>query len=143
MLEGRFSNIRLAGFENGAFTFQSPLIPLIAEAMAQTLRSDPDADPANYAETAITHNELGELTMTLQRKSRKNPHQLRKEAETRPDQAERREQALLESNQRERSAAVELASLRHRLRDAARRAQTDPDRASEIFEAVVREAGGA
>jgi hypothetical protein len=142
-LEGRFSDIRLAGFENGAFTFQSPIIPLIAEAMAQTLRPDPDSDPANYAETAITHSELGELTLTLQRKSGKTPHQLRKEAETRADQAERRERALLESNQRERSAAVELASLRHRLRDAAWRAQADPDRASEIFEEVVREAGRA
>lgn len=142
MLEERFSDMRLAGFENGAFTFQSPIIPLIAEAMAQTLRPDPESGPANYTETAITHNELGELTMTLQRKSGKTPHQLRKEAETRAEQAERRERALLEGNQRERSAVVELASLRHRLRDAARRAGADPDRATEILEAAVREAGG-
>lgn len=141
MLEGRFSDMRLAGYENGVFTFQSPIIPLIAEAMAQTLRPDPDADPANYTETEITHNELGELTMTIQRRSGKTPHQLRKEAETRAEQAERRERALLENNQHERSAVVELASLRHRLRDAAKRARAEPDRAAEFLDLALREAG--
>lgn len=139
MLEERFSEVRLAGYENGVFTFHSPIVPLIAEAMAQALQPDPDADPANYTETAITHNELGELTMTLQRKSGKTPHQLRKEAETRAEQAERRERALLENNQSERSALVKLASLRHRLRESAERARADPDRARDLLDTLRKE----
>jgi hypothetical protein len=139
MLEERFSEVRLAGYENGVFTFHSPIVPLIAEAMAQALQPDPDADPANYTETAITHNELGELTLTLQRKSGKTPHQLRKEAETRAEQAERRERALLENNQSERSALVKLASLRHRLRESAERARADPDRARDLLDTLRKE----
>lgn len=143
MIEERFSDMRLAGYENGAFTFTSPIVPLIAEAMAQSLRPDPEAPAANYTETAITHAELGELTLTLQRRSGKTPHALRREAETRAEQAERRERALLESNQRERSALVELASLRSRMRDALRRAEAEPERAAELLAAAVREASGA
>lgn len=141
LIEGRFSDMRLAGFEDGVFTFTSPLVPLIAEAMAQMLMPEGASEPANYTETAVAHDRLGDLTLTLQRKSGKTPHELRREAETRADQAERRERALLDSNQRERSALVQLVSLRDRLREAARRAQADPDRALEIFEAAVRDAG--
>ena len=68
---------------------------------------------------------------------------LRREAETRADQAERRERALLDTNQRERSAVVELASLRSRMRDALRRAEAEPDRALDLLLGVVTEAGGA
>ena len=129
LIEGRFSDMRLAGFENGVFTFTSPIIPLIAEAMAQALQPDPETGPANYTETAVAHRELGDLTLTLQRKSGKTPHELRRAAETRADQAERRERALLESNQRERSALVQLGSLKHRIREAVRCARADPGRA--------------
>jgi hypothetical protein len=141
MLEERFSDLRLAGFQNGVFTFKGPLIPLLAEAMAQMLRPCGGSEPANYTETAITHEELGPLTLTLQRKSGQTPHELRAAAETRADQAERRERALLDSNGRERSALVELASLRSRLRDALRRSCDEPDRALEILEAAVRDGG--
>jgi hypothetical protein len=141
LLEERFSDMSLAGFENGVFTFTSPIIPLIAEAMAQALRPDPESGPSNYMETAVTHADLGELTLTLQRKSGKTPHELRKIAETRADQAERRERALLDSNQSERSALDKLVSLKSRLRDAARRAEAEPDRAQEILVAAVRDAG--
>jgi hypothetical protein len=141
LIEERFSDMRLAGCENGVFTFMSPIVPLIAEAMAQTLRPDPEAPAANYTETAITHAELGPLTLTLQRRTGATPHELRLAAEARADQAERRERALLASNQRERSALVELASLRSRLRDAVRRAEANPERAEEILRSAVREAG--
>lgn len=141
LIEERFSDMRLAGFEDGVFTFTSPLVPLIAEAMAQILMPEGTSEPANYTETAVTHDRLGDLTLTLQRKSGKTPHEFRQEAETRADQAERRERALLDSNQRERSALVQLVSLRDRLREAARRAQADPDRALEILETAVRDAG--
>lgn len=141
LIEERYSDMHLVGFEDGVFTFKSPIIPLIAEAMAQTLRPDRASGPANYTETAITHEELGPLTLTLQRKTGKTPHELRREAETRADQAERRENALLASNQRERSALVELAGVKSRLRDALRRAEAEPDRAMELLSSVVREAG--
>ena len=141
LIEERYADMHLVGFEGGVFTFRSPIIPLIAEAMAQTLRPDRASGPANYTETSITHEELGPLTLTLQRKTGRTPHELRLAAETRADQAERRERALLDSNQRERSALTELASLRSRLRDAARRAAADPDRSGEILTAAVREAG--
>jgi hypothetical protein len=139
LLEERFSDMRLAGFENGVFTFTSPIIPLIAEAMAQALRPDPESGPANYTEIAVTHDDLGQLTLTLQRKSGKTPHELRAIAQTRADQAERRERALLDSNQSERSALDQLSSLKSRLRDAARRAAAEPDRAQEILAAAVRD----
>lgn len=141
LIEGRFSDMRLAGFKDGVFTFTSPLVPLIAEAMAQMLMPEGASEPANYTETAVTHDRLGDLTLTLQRKSGKTPHEFRQEAETRADQAERRERGLLESNKRERSALVQLVSVRDRLREAARRAQADPDRALEILDAAVRDAG--
>lgn len=141
LIEERYSDMHLVGFEDGVFTFKSPIIPLIAEAMAQTLRPDRASGPANYTETAITHAELGPMTLTLQRKTGKTPHELRREAETRADQAERRENALLASNQWERSALVELAGVKSRLRDALRRAEAEPDRAMELLSSVVREAG--
>jgi hypothetical protein len=141
LIEERFSDMRLAGYENGVFTFMSPIVPLIAEAMAQTLRPEPEGPAANYTETAITHAELGELTLTLQRRTGATPHELRLAAETRAEQAERRERALLASNQRERSALTELASLRSRLRDAGRRAEADPERALDLLRSAVRDAG--
>jgi len=141
LLEGRFSDVDLIGFESGTLTLKGPLIPLLAEAMAQMLRPTGRSEPANYTETAVTHEELGPLTLTLQRKAGRTPHELRVAAETRADQAERRERALLASNQRERSALTELASLRSRLRDAGRRAEADPDRAGEILRSAVREGG--
>ncbi len=140
LIEERYSDMKLVGFEDGVFTFISPIIPLVAEAMAQTLRPDRASGPANYTETSITHEELGPLTLTLQRMTGATPHELRIAAETRADQAERRERALLDSNQRERSAGVELASLRSRLRDAGRRAAAEPDRALELLSSVIREA---
>jgi hypothetical protein len=139
LIEERYSDMHLVGFEDGVFTFKSPIIPLIAEAMAQTLRPDRASGPANYTETAITHEELGPLTLTLQRKTGATPHELRLAAETRADQAERRERALLDSNQRERSALVELTSVRSRLRDAMRRAETEPHQALDILCAAIRD----
>ncbi|PTX52453.1 hypothetical protein IQ03_01294 [Gemmobacter caeni] len=141
LLEDRFSDLDLVGFENGTLTLKGPLIPLLAEAMAQMLRPTGRSEPANYTETALTHEELGPLTLTLQRKTGATAHELRVAAETRADQAERRERALLASNQRERSALTQLASLRSRLRDAGRRAEADPERAGEILRAAVREGG--
>ena len=141
LLEERFSDLDLVGVENGVITLKGPLIPLLAEAMAQMLRPDGRSEPANYTETAVTHEELGPLTLTLQRKSGKTPHELRLAAETRAEQAELRERALLAYNQRERSALTELASLRSRLRDAARRAEADPERALDLLRSAVREAG--
>lgn len=141
LLEDRFSDLDLVGLENGVITLKGPLIPLLAEAMAQMLRPEGRSEPANYTETAVTHEELGPLTLTLQRKAGKTPHELRREAETRADQAELRERALLASNQRERSALTELASLRSRLRDAGRRAEADPERALDLLRSAVREAG--
>jgi len=143
LLEERFSDMRLAGFEDGVFTFKSPIIPLIAEAMAQMLRPDGRSEPANYTETAVTHAELGQLTLILQRQTGRTPHELRVLAETRADQAELREKSLLAGHQQERSALVELASLRSRLRDAERRARDEPERALQILEASVRNAGRA
>jgi len=141
VLEERFSALDLVAFENGTLTLRGPLIPLIAEAMAQMLRPHGCSEPANYTETSMCHEELGDLTLTLQRKSGKTPHELRAIAETRADQAERRERALLDSNQSERSALDQLSSLKSRLRDAARRAEAEPDRAQEILAAAVRDAG--
>lgn len=141
LLEGRFSDLDLVGLENGTLTLKGPLIPLLAEAMAQMLRPAGAAGAANYAETAVTHEELGPLTLTLQRRTGATPHELRLAAETRAEQAERRERALLASNQRERSALTELASLRSRLRDAGRRAEADPDRALDLLRSAVRDAG--
>lgn len=141
LLEGRFSDLDLVGFENGALTLKGPLIPLLAEAMAQMLRPVGRSEPANYTETSVTHEELGPLTLTLQRKTGATPHELRLAAETRADQAERRERALLDSNQRERSALTELTSLRSRLRDAGRRAEAEPERALELLRSAVRDAG--
>lgn len=126
-----------------------------AEALRVALPAPPDPDTrvaelerviaaagaANYAETAVTHEELGPLTLTLQRRTGATPHELRLAAETRADQAERRERALLASNQRERSALTEIASLRSRLRDAGRRAEADPDRALDLLRSAVRDAG--
>jgi hypothetical protein len=141
LLEERFSALDLVGFENGTLTLRGPLIPLIAEAMAQMLRPHGSSEPANYTETSLCHEELGPLTLTLQRKSGKTPHELRVFAETRADQAERRERALLDSNQSERSALDQLSSLKSRMRDAARRTEAEPDRALEILAAAVRDAG--
>ena len=141
LLEERFSALDLVGFENGTLTLRGPLIPLIAEAMAQMLRPHGCSEPANYTETSVCHEELGALTLTLQRKSGKTPHELRAIAETRADHAERRERALLDSNQTERSALVQLAGLKSRLREAARRAEAEPDRALEILGTAVRDAG--
>lgn len=141
LLEGRFSDLDLVGFENGTLTFKGPLIPLLAEAMAQMLRPTGGSEPANYTETAVTQEELGPLTLTLQRRSGRTPHELRLAAEVRADEAERRERALLNGNERERSALTELASLKSRLRDAARRADVDADRALDILRSAVRGAG--
>lgn len=139
LIEERYSDMHLVGFEDGVFTFKSTIIPLIAEAMAQTLRPDRASGPANYTETAITHEELGPLTLTLQRKTGATPHELRLAAETRADQAERRERALLDSNQKDRSALVELTSVRSRLRDAMRRAEAAPDQALDILCTAIRD----
>jgi len=138
ILEERFSDVRLAGFEDGVFTISSPIVPLMAEAMAQMLRPRPGSEPANYTETAITHHELGRLTLTLQRETGKTPHELRQAAETRADQAERRERALLDSNQQERSWLLLLASLRDQIRAAGRRAEAEPDLAPELIASLVR-----
>jgi hypothetical protein len=114
---------------------------------AETLRAvlpslpDPDERVAELEAVIAEQAALIEGRFSLMRKTGKSAHEHRREAETRADQAERRERALLEANQRERSAVVQLSSLRGRLREAARRAQAEPDRAPEILEAAVRDAG--
>ena len=88
-MEGRFSDMRLVSFLNGTFTFEGPIIQLMAEYMAQMLKPDSEDEAANYTETQVTHDRLGYLIMTIQRASGKTPHQLRRaaEAEERLDMA--------------------------------------------------------
>lgn len=86
LLEGRFTDLRLARFENGELDLRSGLVPVLTEHLAQMLQGDPDApraEPANYIEMTVQHREMGRLTLTLQRASGKTPHQLRREAEDR------------------------------------------------------------
>lgn len=78
------SSARLVRFENGQFTFKAPIIPLMAEYLAQMLTAS-GGEPANYTETAFYHTALGELTLSLQRKSGKTPHELRMAAEAERD----------------------------------------------------------
>lgn len=96
MMEGRFSDLRLVRFENGEVTFEGPMIPMIAEGMAQMLKPTPDAPAANYTETRMVHNTLGELVMTIQRVSGQTPHVLRKAADRRAQVAEARLAAVRE-----------------------------------------------
>lgn len=90
MLEGRFEDLRLVSFLNGEFTFESPIIPLMVEAMAQMIRPDPDTEAANYTETRVSHATLGELVMTLQRVSGATPHEKRRDAEEQVEKAKAR-----------------------------------------------------
>lgn len=86
MLEGRFADVRLVSFNDGKLDVSSGMIPCMAEYLAQMLQGDParpDGSLANYVEMTLHHPEVGELVLTLQRASGKNPHQMRREAEDR------------------------------------------------------------
>lgn len=86
LAEGRFSDVRLlrAGPDGkGGFSFDLAGGPVqfIAEYLAQMLGKDRDEGPSNYAEMEIQHHEMGGMTLTLQRRTGKTPHQFRLEAE--------------------------------------------------------------
>lgn len=102
-----------------------------AEALRAALPSPPEPDPR-----------IVDLERLIAERTALFQGQL-SEAENRAATAERRERALLDSNQRERSALTELVSLRSRLRDAGRRAAADPEQALDLLMSVVREAGSA
>lgn len=79
------SKARLVSFENGMFTFSAPIVRLMTEYLAQMLIVTGAETPSNYTETEVFHDKLGALTLTLQRRSGKTPHQFRMEAEAERD----------------------------------------------------------
>lgn len=84
--EGRIGEARLlrAGPDGkGGFTFDLAGGPVqfIAEYLAQLLGKNEDSGLRNYAEIEVQNREIGAMTLTLQRKAGKTPHQFRLEAE--------------------------------------------------------------
>lgn len=92
ILEGRAEDARLVSLVDGELTVQSPIVPAMAEAMAQMLKPHGAKTAANYTETEVYHRELGHLTMTIQRQMMPTPHQFRQKAEA---QLERLKTALM------------------------------------------------
>ena len=72
--------LRLVKFENGQFDFRGGPVQYIAEYFAQMM----DAGEGKYfnnMEIAFSHQDAGEMVLSVQRKSGKTPIQQRKEAE--------------------------------------------------------------
>jgi hypothetical protein len=92
IVEERFKDTRLvsAGGRGEGFGFDltGGPIPYIAEYLAQFMGHREDRPTANYSEIEVQHNELGPLTLTMQRRSGKTPHQLRVEADARAESAD-------------------------------------------------------
>lgn len=74
------SKAKLVSFEGGEFQFEAPIVTLMAEYLAQMLEVQ-GHEVSNYCQISVNHDRLGELTLLLQRKNGKTPHQLKKEAE--------------------------------------------------------------
>jgi len=86
--EGRLGDARLlkAGPDGqGGFSFDLSGGPVqfIAEYLAQFLGKGEEGGLRNYAEIEVHHGEIGPMTLTLQRRAGKTPHQFRQEAEDR------------------------------------------------------------
>jgi hypothetical protein len=101
ILEDRMDDVRLVSYVNGVLDLEGTPVAYIAEYLAQMLEGREKNNPANYMEMSITHNRLGELTMSLQRQSGKSPHQLRKEADYEVSVFKSRILAAIESYSRE------------------------------------------
>jgi len=90
--EDRLADTRLvsAGPQGSgfAFDFRGGPIPYITEYLFQMLGARTEEPMSNYAEIEVFHNEFGPMTLTLQRRTGKTPHQLRQEAEERARIAE-------------------------------------------------------
>lgn len=69
--------------EGFGFDFSGGPIPYITEYLFQFIGAREPDGPSNYAEIEVQHNEFGAMTLTLQRRSGKTPHQLRQAAEAR------------------------------------------------------------
>ena len=81
--------LRLVKFENGQFDFRGGPVQYIAEYFAQMM----DAGEGKYfnnMEIAFSHQDAGEMVLSVQRKSGKTPIQQRKEAEDERDAANAR-----------------------------------------------------
>ena len=104
MVEDRMKDTRLVSAggrgEGFGFDLMGGPIPYIAEYLVQFMGLR-DGAATNYSEMEVQHNEFGALTLTIQRRSGKTPHQLRKEAEDRLTASE-----------------AEAADLRRRLEEA-------------------------
>lgn len=74
--------------EGFGFDFTGGPIPYITEYLFQFIGAREEGGPSNYAEIEVQHKEFGAMTLTLQRRSGKTPHQLRREAEERAEAAE-------------------------------------------------------
>lgn len=81
ILENRAEEVNLVSFVNGVVELEGTPVAYMAEFLAQLLEGQDKSNPANYVEMSITNKRLGELVMTLQRKSGFTPHQFRKKAE--------------------------------------------------------------
>lgn len=89
-----------AGGRGGGFGFDfaGGPIPYITEYLVQFLGCRDGSTPSNYAEIEVNHSEFGALTLTLQKRAGKTPHQFRVEAEARAADAEAKLAALSRSN---------------------------------------------
>lgn len=67
------------------FKFRSPIIPLIVESFAASLK---EIGAENYCQMEVTHPEIGPLTFTVQRREGKTPAQIAAEWRERAERAE-------------------------------------------------------
>lgn len=90
--QGTLADTRLVGAggrgEGFGFDLTGGPIPYITEYLVQFMGCRDEAGPSNYAEIEVNHSEFGAMTLTIQRRAGKTPHQLRREAESRADVAE-------------------------------------------------------
>jgi len=76
------------------FRFKSPIIPLIVESMAASLKH---LGAENYASLEMTHDEMGPLLLTVQRRRGKTPGAIAAEWKERAETAEAEIRALKEA----------------------------------------------
>lgn len=99
--EDKMADTRLvqAGGRGGGFgfDFSGGPIPYIAEYLFQFIGARDEDGPSNYAEIEVNHREFGPMTLTMQRKTGKTPHQLRADADLRAERAEAQLKAAREA----------------------------------------------
>jgi len=74
---------KLVSFNGNEWSFKTPVVRALAESYAQMLE---EMGAKNYIEVDVHHERIGGITMTLQKRNGKTPHELKIEAEQAHDE---------------------------------------------------------